>query len=253
MTLSMSTDAQLIQYFVCMWPHLDEHARRLVAAGKAVELGYGGISRVSRACGLSRVTLTKGVQELREAPLAPGRIRRRGGGRRALTAHDPGLAPALDALVEPTARGDPESPLRWTCKSARTLAAELAARRHPASHTKVAELLREGGYSLQGHRKTEEGGDHPDRDAQFRQINRAVKRALRAGEPVISVDTKKKELIGNYQNHGRRWRKTGTADKVNGHDFPIPDVPRAYPYPEYLTIKQYGAGGCDIKSIVTKT
>jgi len=159
----MSTDAQLAEYFVCMWPHLNEHARRLVAASKAVELGYGGISRVSRACGLSRATLTKGAQELQSAPLAPGRIRREGGGRRALTAHDPGLTPALDALVEPTARGDPESPLRWTCKSARTLAAELSARRHPASHTKVAQLLRVGGYSLQGNRKSEEGEDHPDR------------------------------------------------------------------------------------------
>jgi hypothetical protein len=230
----MNSDVQLAQYFSGMWPHLDEHARRLVAAGKAVELGYGGISRVSRACGLSRVTLTKGVQELQEAPLAPGRIRREGGGRHALTTEDPGLAPALDALVEPTTRGDPESPLRWTCKSTRTLAAELSAHHHPVSHAKIAQLLKEGGYSLQGNRKTEEGeDDHPDRDEQFRHINRAVKRALRAGEPVISVDTKKKELIGNYHNQGRQWRKTGTADKVNGHDFPGPAVPRAYPYGIY--------------------
>ena len=204
-----------------------------MAASKAVELGYGGISRVSRACGLSRVTVTKGVAELQDAPLPPGRIRREGGGRHALTANDPGLVPALDGLVEPTARGDPQSALRWTCKSARTLAAELTARRHPVSHTKVTQLLREGGYSLQGNRKTEEGGDHPDRDAQFQHINRAVQDALRAGEPVISVDTKKKELIGNYQNRGRQWRPTGTAVKVNGHDFPGPAVPRAYPYGIY--------------------
>jgi hypothetical protein len=177
--------------------------------------------------------LTKGVEELQAAPLAPGRIRHEGGGRNALTSNDPGLTPALDGMVEPTARGDPQSPLRWTCKSARTLAAELTARHHPVSHTKVTQLLREGGYSLQGNRKTEEGDDHPDRDAQFRHINRAVKHALRAGEPVISVDTKKKELIGNYQNQGRQWRKTGTADKVNGHDFPGPEVPRAYPYGIY--------------------
>ncbi|PYT22101.1 MAG: ISAzo13 family transposase, partial [Acidobacteria bacterium] len=229
----MGTDAQLTQYFAGMWPHLDEHARRLVAASKAVELGYGGISRVSRACGLSRVTLTKGVEELQAAPLSPGRVRHEGGGRHALTSHDPGLVPALDGMVEPTARGDPQSPLRWTCKSARTLAAELTARHHPVSHTKVTQLLREGGYSLQGNRKTEEGDDHPDRDAQFRHINRAVKLTLRAGEPVISVDTKKKEMIGNYQNQGRQWRKTGTADKVNGHDFPGPEVPRAYPYGIY--------------------
>jgi hypothetical protein len=198
-----------------------------------VELGYGGISRVSRACGLSRVTLTKGVEELRSKPLEPGRIRREGGGRHALSSNDPGLAPALDSLVEPTTRGDPESPLRWTLKSSRTLAAELTVRRHPVSHTKVTQLLRQGGYSLQGNRKTEEGDDHPDRDAQFRHIGRAVKRTLRAGDPVISVDTKKKELIGNYQNRGRQWRKAKTADKVNGHDFPSPEVPRAYPYGIY--------------------
>ena len=159
----MGTDAQLTQYFAGMWPHLDEHARRLVAASKAVELGYGGISRVSRACGLSRVTLTKGVEELQAAPLSPGRVRHEGGGRHALTSHDPGLVPALDGMVEPTARGDPQSPLRWTCKSARTLAAELTARNHSVSHTKVTQLLREGGYSLQGNRKTEEGEDHEDR------------------------------------------------------------------------------------------
>src|ERR1039457_6671352 len=150
-----------------------------------------------------------------------------------VTGAGPGVAPALDGMAEPTARGDPQSPLRWTCQSARTLAAQLTARRHPVSHTKVTQLLREDGYSLQGNRKTEEGDDHPDRDAQFRHINRAVKQALRASEPVISVDTKKKELIGNHQNQGRQWRKTGTADKVNGHDFPGPEVPRAYPYGIY--------------------
>jgi hypothetical protein len=229
----MDADAQLARYFASIWPHLDEHARRLVAANKAVELGYGGISRVSRACGLSRVTLTKGVAELQDEPLAPGRMRRQGGGRHALTTNDPGLLPALDALVEPTARGDPESALRWTCKSARTLAAELTARHHPVSHTKVTQLLQKDGYSLQGNRKTEEGEDHPDRDAQFRYIHRAVKAALREGEPIISVDTKKKELIGNYQNQGRQWRKQGAAEKVNGHDFPGPEVPRAYPYGIY--------------------
>jgi len=188
---------------------------------------------VSHACGLSRVTVTKGIEELQAAPLPPGRIRREGGGRRALTLNDPDLIPALDRLVEPTARGDPESPLRWTCKSARTLAAELTARRHPVSHTKVTQLLKQDGYSLQGNRKTEEGEDHPDRDAQFRYISRAVKAALRADEPVISVDTKKKELIGNYQNRGRQWHPKGKAKQVRGHDFPDPEVPRAYPYGIY--------------------
>ena len=229
----MNTDDALIEQFARIWPHLDERARRMVAAGKAVDLGYGGVSRVSRAWGLSRVTVTKGIQELQATPLPPGRVRRAGGGRHALEALDPGLPAALEALVEPTARGDPQSPLCWTCKSTRTLSAELTARPHRVSHNKVAQLLREAGYSLKGNRKTEEGGDHPDRDAQFRHISRAVKRALQTGEPVISVDTKKKELIGNYHNPGRQWRKTRTAEKVNGHDFPGPDVPRAYPYGIY--------------------
>ena len=216
-----------------IWPHLNERARRLVAAGKAVELGYGGVSRVSRACGLSRMTLTKGIGELQAAPLAPGRVRRPGAGRHALTDKDPGLLPALEALVEPLTRGDPESPLRWTCKSTRTLAAAMAARKHPVSHAKIAQLLVKAGYSLQGNRKTEEGEDHPDRDAQFRHINTAVRKASQAGIPVISVDTKKKELIGNYHNQGRQWRKARTAEAVNGHDFPGPEVPRAYPYGIY--------------------
>src|SRR5208337_4533460 len=129
----MDTDAQVAQYFAGMWPHLDEHARRLVASSKAVELGYGGVSRVSRACGLSRVTLTKGIEELHTVPLVPGRIRREGAGRHAVTANDPGLSCALDILVEPTTRGDPESALRWTCKSTRTLATELASQHHPVS------------------------------------------------------------------------------------------------------------------------
>ena len=159
--LSVDTDTQLIEYFASLWSHLDEKARRLVAASKAVELGYGGISRVSRACGLSRVTLTKGVEELQVEPLAPGRIRREGGGRHELTSNDPGLVPALDGMVEPTARGDPESPLRWTCKSTRVLAAELTVRNHPVSHTKVTQLLKESGYRLHGNRQNEEGEASP--------------------------------------------------------------------------------------------
>jgi len=229
----MISDDELVEYFEALMPHLDERTWRLVAASKAKELGYGGVSRVSMACGLSRPTIIKGIKELQEAPLPQGRVRRAGGGRHSLTSDDPELSIILDALVEPLTSGDPESPLRWTCKSTRTLSAELKAKHHPASHTKVAQILRDWGYSLQGNRKTEEGGDHPDRDEQFRHINRAVKRALRAKDPVISVDTKKKELVGNYQNRGRQWRKSGTAEKVNGHDFPDPDVPRAYPYGIY--------------------
>jgi hypothetical protein len=229
----MDKDVDLRNKLSSIWPHLNERARRMVAASEAVELGYGGISRVSRACGLSRVTITKGIRELQAEPLDPGRIRRPGAGRPTVTARDPALPEALEALVEPLTRGDPESPLRWTCKSTRTLARELAAQAHPVSHEKVAQVLRSLNYSLQGNRKTEEGGDHPDRDAQFHYINEQVRRALAAHRPVISVDTKKKELIGNYENKGQNWRPAKTAVQVNGHDFPGPTVPRAYPYGIY--------------------
>ena len=205
----------------------------MLAATEAVGMGYGGVSVVSRACGLSRVTITKGISELATAPLPEERIRRAGGGRQRLVIRDPGLTELLDSLVEPLSRGDPESPLRWTCKSTRVLAHELTDDQHPISHEKVAQLLRDLGYSLQGNRKTEEGVDHPDRDAQFRHINRAVRRALAQGWPVISVDTKKKELIGNFENKGRQWRRQGTGERVKGHDFPDPSVPRAYPYGIY--------------------
>lgn len=216
-----------------IWPHLNERSRRMLAAAEAVELGYGGVSLVSRVCGLSRVTITKGIDELDSPPLPEDRIRHAGGGRWKLEARDPKLTGALDALVEPLSRGDPESPLRWTCKSTRTLADELGKRRHPVSHEKVAQLLRETGYSLQGNRKTEEGEDHPDRDAQFRHINHEVRRALAQRWPVISVDTKKKELVGNFQNTGRQWRPKSTGERVQVHDFAAPAVPRAYPYGIY--------------------
>jgi hypothetical protein len=216
-----------------LWPHLTERSRRMIAAAEANQLGYGGVSLVSRACGLSRVTITKGLSELAAPPLSEERIRRPGGGRRSLTDHDPKLPELLESLVEPLARGDPQSPLRWTCKSTRTLAKELTGRRHPISHEKVAQLLRTLDYSLQGNRKTEEGDDHPDRDAQFRHINKEVRFALTQGWPVISVDTKKKELVGNYENDGQQWRKQKSAERVSGHDFPDPSVPRAYPYGIY--------------------
>jgi len=205
----------------------------MTAANEAQQLGYGGVSLVSRACGLSRVTIIKGIQELRDVPLVAGRMRRPGGGRPALLKLDPELPRALEALVEPLARGDPESPLRWTNKSTRSLAAALTTDGHPVSHEKVAQLLAQLGYSLQGNRKTEEGNDHPDRDAQFQHINAQVRRALARSDPVISVDTKKKELIGNYSNKGQQWRAAKTPQQVQGHDFPSPTVPRAYPYGIY--------------------
>ncbi len=228
------TDSSALQEKVArLWPHLDERARRLFAASEARQLGRGGVSLVSRACGLSRVTITKGLRELEEAPLPAGRVRRAGGGRPMLELGDPDLPERLDALVEPLSRGDPQSPLRWTSKSTRVLATELTAEGHPISHETVAQVLRSLSYSLQGNRKTEEGEDHPDRDAQFRFINEEVRKALAARRPVISVDTKKKELLGNYANAGRQWRPAKTPERVQVHDFPAPTVPRAYPYGIY--------------------
>jgi hypothetical protein len=212
----------------------------MMAANEAVHEGYGGISRISRVCGLSRDTITKGIRELGEKPIAAGRIRRPGGGRPTLLVRDPELPQALETLVEPLARGDPQSPLRWTCKSTRTLATELSRQDHPVSHEKVAQFLRAMDYSLQGNRKTEEGADHPDRDAQFQYINDQVRRALAGRRPVISVDTKKKELIGNSQNSGRQWRRSKSPALVQGHDFPAPSVPRAYPYGVYDLARNKG-------------
>jgi transposase len=223
----------LAQKFALIWPHLNERARRMMAGSEARQLGHGGVSIVSRACGLSRVTIAKAVRELDEPPLEAGRVRRPGGGRRSLVEADPELPDTLERLVEPLARGDPESPLRWTSKSTRALASELRDQNRPISHETVAQLLRDMGYSLQSNRKTEEGNDHPDRDAQFRHINEQVRAALGRGQPVVSVDTKKKELIGNYANSGRQWRRAKQPLTVNGHDFPAPDVPRAYPYGIY--------------------
>jgi len=213
---------------------LDERTRRLMAASEAIGLGYGGVSLVRRACGLSRKAIAKGMREIKESDITPeGRMRRPGGGRKKITASDPTLLAALEPLIECGTRGDPESPLRWICKSTRTLAAQLTKQKHPISYVKVAQLLHEQNYSLQSNRKTEEGDDHPDRDAQFRHINACVKKTLAKGLPVISVDTKKKELIGNYDNAGQQWLEAKHPRKVSGHDFPNPEVPRAYPYGIY--------------------
>ena len=220
--------------FKSIWPLLDERTRRIMAANEALGLGYGGVSIVRRACGLSRKAIATGVRELREGVLPPeGRIRRTGGGRKKLTDSDAGLLAALERLIDCGTRGDPESPLRWICKSTRTLARQLTQANHPISYVKVAQLLHEQNYSLQSNRKTEEGEDHPDRDGQFRHINLCVNRTLAAGMPVISVDTKKKELIGNYDNAGQQWLAAKQPRKVSGHDFPAPEVPRAYPYGIY--------------------
>ena len=211
-----------------------------MAASEALSLGYGGVSRVRRACGLSRKAIAKGIREIAVGNAMPGRIRRSGAGRKNIVERDPKLIVSLERLIEPETRGDPESPLRWICKSTRTLAAQLTRQKHPISHEKVAQLLRDKNYSLQSNRKTEEGADHPDRDAQFRHINAQVKRALATGMPVISVDTKKKELLGNYDNGGKQWLPAKKPIKVNGHDFPSPDVPRAYPYGIYDLARNTG-------------
>lgn len=229
----MSQVQSLQRKLANLWPHLDERAKRMLAAGEAKELGHGGVSIVSKACGLSRVTITKGMRELDEAPLPPGRVRRVGGGRPTLESKDTELLGRLEALVEPLTRGEPESPLRWTLKSTRALAAELSAQGQTISHVKVSQLLRLLEYSLQGNRKIEEGSDHPDRDAQFRYINKLVRKALAVGHPVISVDTKKKEILGNYKNEGQQWVKAKAPRRVKVHDFPDPSVPRAFPYGIY--------------------
>lgn len=237
----MKNDAILLRRkFSDLWPLLDERSRRLMAANEARSLGYGGISRVRRACGLSRKAIAKGMREIADGNTLPGRIRRSGAGRKNIVVRDPKLLASLERLIEPETRGDPESPLRWICKSTRTLAAQLTGQKHPVSHEKVAQLLRDQNYSLQSNRKTEEGADHPDRDAQFRHINAQVKRALAREMPVISVDTKKKELLGNYDNGGKQWLPARKPVKVNGHDFPSPDVPRAYPYGIYDLARNTG-------------
>jgi len=213
-----------------------ERSRRLWAATEARALGYGGIAAVARATGLSPATISRGLAELdADAPLPADRVRKPGGGRKRTTTHDPTLLRDLDALVEPTAPGDPDSPLRWTCLSTRTLAVALEALGHSVSHTVVAELLHGLGYSLQGNVKTREGRQHPDRDAQFRYIARQARAAQRRQQPTISVDTKKKELVGPFKNGGRAWRPAKTPQRVRVHDFVIPGATggKAIPYGVY--------------------
>ena len=214
---------------------LDERGRRAVAATEALAYGRGGITLVARAAGLSRSVIALGIKELRGAvPSAgPGRVRRPGGGRKKLAMVDPTVCTDLERLVDPVSRGDPESPLRWTSKSVRTLAAALRDLGHRVSHQWVAEALHGLGYSLQGNRKTREGSANPDRDAQFAHINATVEAALAAGEPAISVDTKKKELVGDFKNGGREWHPKGTPEAVRVHDFVIPELGRVSPYGVY--------------------
>jgi hypothetical protein len=214
-------------------PHLDERQRRMLAGAEARALGRGGIALVARATGMSRSTVQKGAAEVDAGVPVSSRVRRLGAGRKQLIDHDPGLLGALDDLVEPTARGDPAAPLRWTAKSVRTLAGELTRLGHRVSPSKVGQLLAGLGYSLQAPTKQNEGAQYPDRDAQFRYVNQAATAHLAAGQPVISVDTKKKEVVGNLANKGREWQPKGEPVRVDVHDFPDPKVGKAIPYGVY--------------------
>jgi hypothetical protein len=210
---------------------LDERSRRLWAATEAKSLGFGGVAIVARATDVSRSTIVRGLWEIsKRKQVAEGRIRRSGGGRKRSTVLIPDLQDALERLVDPVSRGDPESPLRWTCKSTRRLAEELRANNRPCSSWLVGRMLRELGYSLQANQKTREGGRHPDRDAQFRHINAKVADWMRRGHPAISVDTKKKELVGDFKNGGREWRPHGRPTQVRVYDFIDRTKGKAIPY-----------------------
>jgi hypothetical protein len=222
-------------------PSLTERSRRLWCATEAIDVGWGGIALVSRATGVSQSTISRGTRELKsEQPLEPGKTRRPGGGRKKVLEKDATLLRDLESLVEPTVSGDPESPLQWTYKSVRKLAAELQAMGHNISFRTVADVLRDAGYTLQSNRKAQEGRGHPDRDAQFRYINRSVVGFQRRRQPVISVDTKKKELVGNFKNAGQTWRPKGSPEPVRVHDFLIKENGKAIPYGVYDLTRNAG-------------
>ena len=237
----MGAEQTVREKFDLITRELDERARRAWAATEAIALGYGGVSIVHRATGIAISTIRRGVKELMASDHpAPERVRRPGGGRKRTTETDPDLRADLDALLAPSTRGDPESPLRWTIKSVRRLASELQRAGHHVSHMLVARLLREKGFSLQGNRKVREGGRHPDRNAQFEHINRQVTARRRRGDPTISVDTKKKELVGAFKNAGREWHPEGQAPEVNVHDFIDPELGKAIPYGIYDIARNEG-------------
>jgi transposase len=230
----MKREEEIKQRYERVAGELNERTRRLLAASEALAIGWGGVSVVSRATGLSRQVISDGIKELQTGEKAgEGRIRRQGGGRKKTVNKDSSLSEDLERLVEPVTRGDPESPLRWTCKSVRKLAAELQQMGHQLSYQLVDELLHERGYSLQANRKTREGGDHPDRNAQFEHLNAQAEAFLAAGEPVVSVDAKKKELVGDFKNGGREWHRQGEPEQVRVYDFPLPGLGRATPYGVY--------------------
>ena len=237
----MAEDEGVKRRFELMAPHLDERTRRLLAASEAMAIGRGGATVVARATGVSRRVIGEGIKELTDAPTAGAvRIRRPGGGRKRTIETDPTLGEDLERLVEPVTRGDPESPLRWTCKSVRKLAEELQRIGHRVSRQLVAELLHDLGYSLQANRKTLEGASHPDRNAQFEYLNDQVQQQVTAGEPAISVDAKKKELVGPFKNGGRELRPKGQPEPVRVHDFVDKELGRATPYGVYDLARNQG-------------
>jgi Rhodopirellula transposase DDE domain len=230
----MDALATYTQKYAQLLPVLDERTRRLVVAADAKLLGYGGIELTHQASGLDRKTIATGLRELEAGLALPGaRVRQKGGGRKKLMETDPTVLSELRDLVADASRGDPDSPLQWTNKSTRTLATDLTRRQHPISYGTVATLLTQEGYRLQANRKTREGAQHPDRDAQFHYISQCTKQFLARRAPVLSVDTKKKELVGNFKNPGRRWLPTGKPLEVNLHDFPDPALGKAVPYGVY--------------------
>lgn len=229
----MDADRRLAEKLSAVLPGLNERQRRLVLAAEARSLGHGGVARVARAAGVSRPTVYQGLRELVSPGAAPERVRRPGGGRKPLPERDPTLLPDLEALVDPDTRGDPMSPLRWTCKSTRQLADALHRGGHQVGYRTVAALLDAAGYSLQAPVKRLEGSQHPDRDAQFRYLNEQAKAFLAAQQPVVSVDAKKKELVGTFKNGGRDWQPKGQPEAVNVHDFPDPHLGKAIPYGIY--------------------
>lgn len=229
----MESAASITARFSAIAPHLNERQRRLWVGAEAQVLGRGGVSLVARATGISRPTVYKALEEIDAPPLAAGRVRQPGGGRKRARDLDPELEAALDALVDPDSRGDPMSPLRWTCKSTRQLALTLTQGGHPVSADTVGSLLREAGYSLQANVKTQEGAQHPDRDAQFRYLNEQAREFRDAGLPVVSVDAKKKELVGSFKNAGREWEPKGRPAPVSVHDFMVPELGKAIPYGIY--------------------
>ncbi len=233
-------EAAIAERYGLMGPQLNERQRRAFAASEARTFGYGGIAAAARACGLAENTVRKGLRELDEEPLAAGRVRKPGAGRPAAEDSDPKLLDVLRGLVEDETRGDPERVLLWTAKSARNLADELAQRGHPVGFRTVPRLLRKLGYSLQSARKTLEGAQHPDRDAQFRHVNATVAAAVAARQPAISIDTKKKELVGHFKNAGSEWHLEGEAPRVNTYDFPSMADGKAIPYGIYDIAKDAG-------------